>query len=163
MTFRKEYTMSSIPKINGIGKVKFPKFQASNNTPNPTAPTASYGYDSFTPSFKGGKNASSKLASKLKVAGMATIAGLVATSCCKPMEINNTVNISNETNITIDQSELNAYLEHIIALLEENNAQNAAFFAQNVAFMAEHGVNIQTITLQTLRTIQLKQFIIYKI
>ena len=70
--------MSSIPKINNIGKVNFAKFQSNATTTNSMVSLKDYGYDSFTPSFKGGKTAVVKNAGKKGL--MALMSGLLVAS-----------------------------------------------------------------------------------
>ena len=105
--------MSSIPKIIGIGRVKFPKFQAKETESNPTTATKDYGYDSFTPSFRAAKMkvkrpVNPKRAAKNGVLGtMATLlttGPIVTNTSCTKENI-----ISNKTVINIDNFYGNNY------------------------------------------------------
>jgi len=147
---RKEYTMSSIPKINGIGKVKFAKFQANESTTSPRVFLNAGGADSFTPSFK----SKAALAGKAKTAVPAMLAGLMGAlaltnqSCCKndpPYVIHDYTYVNQEVHVDLNQDQINEYLAQLVELMQENNAQNAAYQAQIIQILADAGVDIQTI------------------
>lgn len=143
--------MSSIPKINNLGKVKFPKFQANESTTSPRVYLNDDGEDTFQPSFKAGATKVTKpFSSGLIKAGMMVMAGLgistTQTSCIKREPDN--ISATAIANAYSDNAEVVALLTQLIGLMQENNAQNAQMINQQaylITQLANLGVDIKTI------------------
>jgi len=117
--------MSSIPKINSIGRVKFAKFQANDPSSNPIPTTTKeYGYDSFTPSFRSGKtSAMTKVAGTALAALMAATGTVTLPACQKEQQpIINTVNVDVNIDLNFDD---------ILAALQQNNQYLQQLVQQN--------------------------------
>lgn len=141
--------MSSISKINSFEKVNMAELKANQVNTNPIAVQGNYGYDSFTPSFKGAK-VSADLPEKLEKGlmarlgdkfnkglfrkaltifmGAAVLAGTAVTqTSCQKVEVN--VDMSALINaflaymevLKAQNDQIIANQEHTNELLEQNN------------------------------------------
>ena len=149
--------MSSVPKVISLKAVNSSKLK-TNQMQNQNFATKDYEYDSFTPSFKGKQ---SKFASGVKMALLAAMTALAATSCKKeeplppvPSNPNPTeqptngghttiVNVNQETNVTVTLSteQIEAYLAEILEAINAGNAINQNILNE----LINGGVSMQTI------------------
>lgn len=134
--------MSSIDKVNNVGKVQFATFQANEAKVTPRAYLNDYEYDSFNPSFKGGAAASRGFASKagrfMRRTLLAVILGsMVATttqSCKKDR-----YPVIQIVNVNENNDETNALLEQILAEIQAGNALNQTI----IDMLIQQGVDVQ--------------------